>query len=245
MAHNCLCNLRVDISIELMKEKDEPKQGHGPKEFDNLGKTVGLLLHLTKPIWGTAKVVVLDSGFCVLKGLIELKKKGTLAAALIKKRRYWPKYIPAGDKIIKHFKNKEVGYVDALPGMLDNVPFHVFGMKEPDYVMQLMSTYGTNEQDGDMKKECTKLMMVRFVRLCSNIQRWFAIIIITGILLMIKMQKDIHQSPRGNMENKMVATPCVCIPARRHRSESDACISSLWRLPGHQHVEFPKGGTVS
>jgi hypothetical protein len=40
-----------------------------------------LQLYLTKPIsWGTAKVVVLDSGFCVLKGLIELKKKGVFAA---------------------------------------------------------------------------------------------------------------------------------------------------------------------
>jgi hypothetical protein len=75
-------------------------------------------------------------------------------AALIKKRPYWPKYIP-GDKIIEHFKNTEVGDVDTLPRMLNDVLFHVFGMKEPDYVMQLMSTYRTNEQDGDVKKECT------------------------------------------------------------------------------------------
>ena len=74
-------------------------------------------------------------------------------AALIKKRPYWPKYIP-GDKIIEHFKNKEVGDVeDALPRMLNDVLFHVFGMKEPDYVMQLMSTYGTNERDSNVKKK--------------------------------------------------------------------------------------------
>ena len=29
-----------------------------------------------------------------------------------------------------------------------NVPFHVFAMKEPDYVMSLISTYRTNSQDG-------------------------------------------------------------------------------------------------
>jgi hypothetical protein len=44
--------------------------------------------------------------------------------ALIKKRRYWPKLIP-GDAIIEHFVDKNVGDVDALPGMLDNVPFHL------------------------------------------------------------------------------------------------------------------------
>jgi hypothetical protein len=40
-------------------------------EFDQLGKTVGLLLRLTKTktIRGTAKVVVLDSSFCVLQGV--------------------------------------------------------------------------------------------------------------------------------------------------------------------------------
>ena len=67
----------------------------------------------------TAKVVILaDGGFCVLLGIIELKKWGVFVAALIKKHHFRPKYIP-GDKIIEHFENKEVGDVDALPGVLD------------------------------------------------------------------------------------------------------------------------------
>jgi len=70
--------------MELVEGKDEPKEGRGPKEFEQLGKTVGLLLRLTKTIWGTAKLVVLDSGFCALQGIIELKKRGVFAAALIK-----------------------------------------------------------------------------------------------------------------------------------------------------------------
>jgi hypothetical protein len=52
--------------LELVEGKDEPVQGRGQKEFDELGKTVGLLLRLTKTIWGTAKMVVLNTGFCVL-----------------------------------------------------------------------------------------------------------------------------------------------------------------------------------
>jgi hypothetical protein len=78
----------------------------------------------------------------VLAGLVALRLVGVFAAALIKKKRYWPKYIP-GDEIIKHFDDKEVGATDAWFGMLNGVNFHVFAMKEPDYVMQIMSTWQT------------------------------------------------------------------------------------------------------
>jgi hypothetical protein len=113
-----------------------------------LGKTVGLLLRLTRKLWGTAKCVVLDSGFCVVKGIVELKLRGVFSAALIKKRRYWPKYIE-GERIKAHFDDKAIGTVDAIRGELDEVPFHVFCMKEEDYVMMLMSTYGTCLRVGD------------------------------------------------------------------------------------------------
>ena len=62
--------------------------------------------------------------------------------ALIKKCRYWPKYIP-GNNIVSHFAEKGIGDSDALQRMLDNVKFHVVAMKEPDYVMMFMTTYGT------------------------------------------------------------------------------------------------------
>ena len=104
-----------------------------------MGKTIGTLLRLTNPVWGSGNIFVLDSGFCVLKAIIELKKKGVFAAALIKKQPYWPKYIPGGT-IITHFGDKEIGASDALQGELDNVRFHVVGMKEPDYVMMIMAT---------------------------------------------------------------------------------------------------------
>ena len=73
---------------------------------------IGTLLHLTKPVWGTGKLVVLDSGFCVLQGLVELKKKGVYSHPLIK-RRYWLKHVP-GDDIIAHFMEKKVGETDAI-----------------------------------------------------------------------------------------------------------------------------------
>ena len=70
-------------SLELREGKDRPPQLNN-KQFDDLGKTVGTLLRLTEPVWGSGKVFILDSGFCVLKAIVELQKKGIFAAALIK-----------------------------------------------------------------------------------------------------------------------------------------------------------------
>eukprot|EP00934_Nitzschia_sp_Nitz4_P007490 Nitzschia sp. Nitz4//scaffold526_size3785//2112//3756//NITZ4_009261-RA/size3785-processed-gene-0.3-mRNA-1//1//CDS//3329553959//7480//frame0 len=137
-------------AIELVEGRDEPRQ-QPAKEFHELGKTVSLLLRLTRPLWGSSKLVILDSGFCVLQGIVELRKHGVFASALIKKRRYWPKYI-RGDEIAEHFQTKEVGDVDAWGGVLDSVKFHVYCMKEPDYIMSLMSSYGTLTRSGEEKK---------------------------------------------------------------------------------------------
>ena len=95
--------------------------------------------------------MVLDSGFCVLQGLVELKKNSIYSHALIKKRRYWPKHVP-GDAIIEDFNNKEVRETDAICGELDGVWFYLYGMKEPNYIMQIMLTYGTLHEKGLEKK---------------------------------------------------------------------------------------------
>ena len=121
--------------------------------------------------------LVIDSGFCVLQALVELAKVGVFAHALVKKRRYWPKHVP-GDKIIEHFKDKAVGYVDARQGNLDGIPFYLYGMKEPDYTMIMMATYGTLQRMGPEKhghsNSTTKKQQQH-----SSIQRLCQIIIAT------------------------------------------------------------------
>jgi hypothetical protein len=146
--HSISCGVSgIMFAIELREGKDTPAQ-RPAKEFDDLGKTVGLLLRLTRGIWGSGRVIILDSGFCVLLGIIWLRVKGLFASALIKKRKFWPKFVP-GEDIIRHFDDRHVGTVDALRGVMNGKPFHIYAMKEPDYVMQLMSTYGTLERLGD------------------------------------------------------------------------------------------------
>ena len=114
--------------------------------YDDLGATVGLLLQLLAPIFFKGFVGILDSGFCLLKGIIELCKKVVFASALIKNRRYWLKVI-RGEEIKAYFADKDVGDTDSWAGVLDYEPFHVCAMKELDNVMLLMSTYGTNDRD--------------------------------------------------------------------------------------------------
>jgi Transposase IS4 len=170
--HSICCGLSgIMYAVELVEGKDKPP--NHSKEFDEKGKTVGLLLRLTKRIWSTGKIVVLDSGFCVLKGIIELRQRGVFAAAVIKKRRYWPKYIP-GEQIQQHFAGQEVGSVDALGGTLDGVPFHVFCMKDDGYVTMLMSSYGTNERVGNDKIRFVEgeKMVFKYPEVVSNHYRY-------------------------------------------------------------------------
>ena len=116
----------------------------GRPEFGDIGKTARTMLRCTRSICICAKVVIMNSGLCVIKGFAELQKKGVFGAALIKKHRYWPANIK-GDTIDANFSLKEMGNVDAVKQVEGGVAYHGFFMKEPDYVMRLMTTYGTSE----------------------------------------------------------------------------------------------------
>ena len=128
---------------KIVEGRDLPCE-RGRPEFDDIGNTVVTMLPYTRPIWNCAKVVIMDSGFYITKGLVELRKKGLFGAALIKKRRYWPSNIK-DDAIDAHFASKEVGNVDAVKKVEYGVDYHVFFMKDPDYIMKLMTTYGKLE----------------------------------------------------------------------------------------------------
>ncbi len=69
--------------LKIVKGKDLPHKMR--PEFDEMGTTISLLVCLTKRLWHTDKIVLLDSGLCGLQGLVELKKWGVFASALIKK----------------------------------------------------------------------------------------------------------------------------------------------------------------
>ena len=72
----------------------------------------------------------------------QAKKKRNLCCRGNKKFRYWPRYVD-GEMIKNHFLNKEVGAVDAIKGRLDDMTVEIHCLKEPNYTMMLMSSYGT------------------------------------------------------------------------------------------------------
>ena len=149
--HTICCGLsRILFRLELREGKDSPKN-RARDPMDTYGATVGLLFRLCKPIFNTGKIVVLDSGFCVLTAFVLLKEAGVYAAAVIKKRRYWPKYVD-GTLMDTHMQNKEIGDVDIMQGKLKDKKCIYLLMKEPAFVMKMMATYGDMEVASHQEK---------------------------------------------------------------------------------------------
>ncbi len=94
---------------------------------------------MLKSYFGKGKYIVLDSGFCVIKALVKLRKKRCFACALIKKCRIWPTDVP-GNKIDSQLTDIEVGETEAIQGSLDGITNNLWMMKESDYIMKMMST---------------------------------------------------------------------------------------------------------
>ena len=56
-----------------------------------------------------------------------------------------------GTSKVVTFETKEVGSFDAMKGKLDGVSVEIHCLKESEYVMMLVSSYGTLEKVGDEK----------------------------------------------------------------------------------------------
>ena len=70
--HTACCELSgAMFSMEMVEGKDHPPQIK--ERFSELGKTTGLLMRMLECYFATGRYVILDSGFCVLKALVELK----------------------------------------------------------------------------------------------------------------------------------------------------------------------------
>ena len=155
--HSICCGVSgVMYAIELVEGKDRPRAQQHAK-YSEHGKTTGLLLRLTDSIAHSGRIVIMDSGFCVLKALIKLASVGVYASAVIKKRHYWPKYID-GAAIDARFEDNEIGTTDSLPGIINGVQFRIYCMKEEDYVMKLMATYGALKpiKEGKTQRSVTR-----------------------------------------------------------------------------------------
>ena len=72
------------MAYDMVEGKDHPPQIE--ERWSQLGRTTGLLMGMLSTYFTTGRYVVLDSGFYVLRALVELKKVGLFACAVIKEQ---------------------------------------------------------------------------------------------------------------------------------------------------------------
>ena len=68
----------------MVEGRDAPTE-RPEGQFEKYGSTTYLLLELCRTIFHSGQVIILDSGFCVLKALVKLREYGVYATAMIKK----------------------------------------------------------------------------------------------------------------------------------------------------------------
>ena len=74
--HTPYCGLMSILWGEHIVEGKERPSQRGEKQHQELGKTVGMMLMICKPIFGSGKDIVFESGFYVAKGIVELEARG-------------------------------------------------------------------------------------------------------------------------------------------------------------------------
>ena len=68
--HSMCCGLSsIMFSIDLVEGKDRPEEALS-LDLEKQGPTVSLLLRMCKSLYTTGTVVILDTGFCVLQGIV-------------------------------------------------------------------------------------------------------------------------------------------------------------------------------
>ena len=82
--HTICCGMSgIIYTVEIIEGEDRPKDKVIDPNDRLVDKTGALLLRLCESLFATGKVVILDSGFCVLKAIIALRQKGVFASELI------------------------------------------------------------------------------------------------------------------------------------------------------------------
>ena len=69
-------------------------------------------------------------------------EKVVFGSELIKKQHYWPKGVMEED-MFQHMHRKEFDNVDELPNTNYGNSYHIISLKDTDFIMLMMTTYGT------------------------------------------------------------------------------------------------------
>ncbi|EDQ87032.1 uncharacterized protein MONBRDRAFT_27775 [Monosiga brevicollis MX1] len=147
--HNlCDAETRVIMRMELARGQD----GSGPAAKDELdfGPLGALALRMTAPFNESGAVVVMDSTFCNLRAIVELRRRGLLAVTPIKQQQHqhWPQDLDGIEAAHAVAKQRPIGKLCVRHGTTKTqVPYPVahFLVNYGQYVVQLVSTYGSTK----------------------------------------------------------------------------------------------------
>ncbi len=149
----CFVECAVMLNVEVVKGKDCPWK-LGPSKFkDCCGKTVGLFCLCWRSIFSTGRYIIFDSSFCVLKGIVELKKMG-FCGGIEKKLCYWPSLVHE-EAINSHFQSKDDGDTDVLSRKLSSLEYFIWIKKKSDCIIEIIGAGGALVMDG-WKETCRK-----------------------------------------------------------------------------------------
>lgn len=140
--------------IEIVEGSDRPQSGpHSdvPLLNETQQKTAALVLRMTKTLWGSGRVVMLDSGFGGIPTISNLARKGLYGTCVIKKKRYWPAQTEA-EQAINDLYGRPVGTVRVRKGSVAGVDFHLSAMADTKHTAIYLTNWGTTHKIGPKRK---------------------------------------------------------------------------------------------
>jgi len=136
----CCAETHIMFHIDMVEGKDKPQR--------NLAQS-HLLERMTETIKGSYRVVCLDSGFGVVKPVLNLLERNIYATGVFKKRKYYPRSVP-GDAIQMHMNGQPIGNIESKIGFDSNDKrMRLFCIREDTYV----STMGVTWEEYKLKEE--------------------------------------------------------------------------------------------
>ena len=138
------CETHIIFYVEIVEGKDKPIEGPNSEVeyLQQWGATGALVTWMTRPIWGSGWVVLLDSGFGYLPCLQALKGKGLFGTCVIKKRAYWPSGTK-GEVLLVELQGKEVATTCVRLGQKDSVQVWIGCMADSKHTAIMANTWST------------------------------------------------------------------------------------------------------
>ena len=155
---------KIIFGVEIVEtKKDAPTEGPYAKKLfeDEMSKIASLCVRLAKPIWGSGRIVGLDSGFGGIPAVLELKKKGLFANAQMKKKAGWPAKTKASE-MIDELAGKPVGTVRVREGRIGEHKLFTAGLADSKHVSIMINTCGTTIRTGKNKRRRIAGAIVEF-----------------------------------------------------------------------------------